>query len=177
MAEINGPDVSSWQHPGGAAIDWAAVRAAGQPFAFVKATEDTTYANPYFATDWAAIKAAGMFRGSYHFARPASPAVDQANYFISRAGPSRQPGDLPPVLDLEDTGGLPPPALVAWTQAFLSRVQALTGRAPMIYISPNFWVNAMGDSHAFTSYPLWIARWTSAATPDPGAYMVDTQPW
>ena len=34
-----GPDVASYQHPGGAAIDWAQVAASGQTFAIVKATE------------------------------------------------------------------------------------------------------------------------------------------
>lgn len=167
LAEIAGPDVSSWQHPSGASLDWRAVRAAGHPFAFVKATEDTSYTNPYFAADWAAVHASGMDRGAYHFAQPASPALGQANYFAAVVGSVQSAGDLPPVLDLEVTGGLSPPDLVTWTHTFLSRVQALTGRTPMIYFSPNFWINAMGDSHEFTNYPLWIARWTSASDPFP----------
>jgi lysozyme len=162
-----GPDVSSWQHPGNASIDWSQVKAAGIPFAFIKATEDTNYQNGYFPGDWASVRANGMYRGAYHFARPATSATAQADYFVSYAGRSRLQGDLPPVLDLEDNGKLPPTALIAWTHAFLSRVQELTGRTAMIYVSPNFWINAMGDSHEFTNYPLWIARWTSAATPDP----------
>ena len=46
-----GPDVSRWQHPNGAKIDWAQVAAAGSTFAIVKATESSSYTNPYFATD------------------------------------------------------------------------------------------------------------------------------
>src|SRR5512135_2931413 len=38
-----GPDVSGWQHPAGAAINWAKVRAAGASFAFVKVSEGTGY--------------------------------------------------------------------------------------------------------------------------------------
>lgn len=167
LADITGPDVSSWQHPNGASIDWSMVRAASHPFAFVKATEDTTYTNPYFASDWAAIHAASMDRGAYHFARPASSAFNQANYFAAVVGDTHEKGDLPPVLDLEDSGGLSPANLVTWTHTFLSRVQALLGRTPMIYASPNFWINAMGNSTQFTAYPLWIARWTTATTPDP----------
>jgi lysozyme len=173
LADTTGPDVSSWQHPksqqypNGAPINWTQVRGDGRTFAFVKATEDTTYTNPYFASDWPATKAAGLYRGAYHFARPASSALDQAAYFANAIGNQQEAGDLPPVLDLEDTGGLAPPDLVAWTRTFLTRLQDITGRIPMIYVSPNFWTNAMGDSHQFTGYPLWIARWTSASNPYP----------
>lgn len=165
LAAITGPDVSSWQHANGASISWGAVKAAGHSFAFVKATEDTTYTNPSFAADWKAVAAAGMNRGAYHYARPASPAVDQANYFITVVGNTREPGDLPPALDLEETGGLSPAALIAWTHTFLATVQSLTGRTPIIYSYPSFWRNSMADSTAFTTYPLWIADWTGTATP------------
>jgi GH25 family lysozyme M1 (1,4-beta-N-acetylmuramidase) len=89
LAAFIGPDVSNWQHPSGASINWTLVKAAGHSFAFVKATEDTTYTNSYFAADWKAIQAAGMDRGAYHFAQPSSSpnsAVNQANHFISVVG-------------------------------------------------------------------------------------------
>ena len=167
LAAFIGPDVSNWQHPSGASINWTLVKAAGHSFAFVKATEDTTYTNSYFAADWKAIAAAGMDRGPYHFARPGSTssAAAQAAYFASVVGNMGHPGDLPPVLDLEDTGGLSPANLIAWTQSFLSTTQSLTNRVPMIYASPNFWRTYMNNSTAFTAYPLWIAQWTSATTP------------
>ena len=50
-AVITGVDVASYQHPGGAAIDWGQVRSAGHRFAYVKASEGTSYTNPYFAQD------------------------------------------------------------------------------------------------------------------------------
>src|SRR5215475_3414013 len=55
---LTGPDVSSWNHPNGAPISWGQVAAAGNSFAFVKATEGPTtvggsfYTNPYFAGDF-----------------------------------------------------------------------------------------------------------------------------
>jgi len=171
LAASSGPDVSSWQHPNGASINWTLVKASGHSFAFVKATEDTTYTNPYFAGDWQGMKAAGINHGAYHFARPANPAAAQANYFISVVGRTQAAGDLPPALDLEDNGGLAPGALVIWTQTFLSTVQSLTGRVPIIYASPNFWRTSMGNSTAFTGYPLWLAQWAAAPTfPLPGGW-------
>ncbi|NCY16106.1 MAG: glycoside hydrolase, partial [Actinobacteria bacterium] len=88
-ALITGVDVASYQHPGGAPIDWVKVRSAGHRYALVKATEGTTYTNPYFNADWTGAAAAGLYRGAYHYARPALPitsALDQARYFVSKAG-------------------------------------------------------------------------------------------
>ena len=174
LGASSGPDVSSYQHPSGASINWTLVKASGHSFAFVKATEATYYTNPYFNADWKSMKAAGIDHGAYHFARPNSipnSAFDQANYFISVVGTTQAPGDLPPALDLEDNGGLAPAALVSWSQTFLSTVQSLTGRAPIIYASPYFWRTSMGNSIAFASYPLWLAQWAAAPTfPLPGGW-------
>lgn len=167
LASITGPDVSSYQHPNGASIDWYQVKAAGHSFAFVKATESTSYTNRYFAGDWAGIAAAGMDRGAYHYADPSASAVDQANHFIAVTGDTRESGDLPPVLDLEATGGLAPAQLVTWTHDFLNRVQVLTGRTPIIYSYPYFWKTSMANSTEFSAagYPLWLADYTGRATP------------
>ena len=165
-ASLTGPDVASYQHPRGAAINWPAVRSSGQSFAFVKATESTGYTNPYFAGDWKGIASAGLYRGAYHFARPnatAGSATAQADFFAATIGGQRLTGTLPPVLDLEDNGGLGPADLQAWVQTFLTELQTQTGRVPMIYTYPNFWQTRMASSMAFTRYPLWIAHYGVSA--------------
>ena len=43
VSNVTGPDVSAWNHPGGAAIDWNQVAASGQSFAIIKATEGEDY--------------------------------------------------------------------------------------------------------------------------------------
>jgi len=167
-----GPDVSGWQHTGGN-IDWAAVAASGVSFTFVKATEGLNggtipYTNPNFARDFAGAGNNGLYRGAYHFARPALPlstAVDQARHFVSVTGAMNNALDLPPVLDLEVTGDLAPTDLIAWTTTWLTAVQNLTGRQPMIYSGPSFWYSAMANTTALNTYPLWIARWNN--NPDP----------
>ena len=167
-ASITGPDVSGWQHPSGAAINWGAVKADGQSFTFVKATEGNFYQNPYFSSDWSGSLSAGLVRGAYHFARPsttAGSAVAQANYFVAKAGTQDTAGTLPPVLDLEVSGGLSSSQLITWTAAWLARVQALTGRKPIIYSYPYFWTSNMANTTAFSSYPLWIAGYSSEPGP------------
>jgi GH25 family lysozyme M1 (1,4-beta-N-acetylmuramidase) len=170
-AGLSGPDIASYQHPSGAAIDWAAVRNSGQRWVFVKATEGTTYTNPYFASDWRQSSAAGLYRGAYHYARPsaaAGSASAQAQAFANTIGPQQVAGTLPPILDLEESGGLSPAALVGWTHDFLTALQSATGRTPMIYTYPSFWRNAMGSSADFTAYPLWIASYGTSSPPTLG---------
>jgi len=169
---IDGPDVSAYQHPGGASINWGAVARSGREFAIVKATESTWYVNKYFRADYAGIRKAGMVRGSYHFARPSRPvgpsALAQSRFYVAHIGASDTTATLPPALDLEVTGGLSRTALITWAQDFLLDVRRLTGRTPMIYTYPWFWRYAVGDAAAFARYPLWMAAYRGT-TPDAAA--------
>ena len=169
LAFADGIDVSHWQ----GSINWSKVKASGKQFAFMKATESTTYTDTAFATNWAGAASVGIYRGAYHFARPstaAGSAVKQADYFVSRVGSFQGAGILPPVLDLEATGGLGVTALRTWTQAWLTRVEQLTGRVPILYFSPSFWETNLGNSKAFTRYPLWIAHYTTGSPRVPGGW-------
>jgi lysozyme len=166
-ANVNGPDVSSWQHDGGRLIDWFAVRASGHEFAMVKATEGLDYVNPFFVPDTLAMRVAGVARGNYNYARPELPPEPQAAFFAATiVGVNGPPGDLPPVLDLEHSGGLPPGALIDWTHRFLNTVESLVHRRPIIYTYPNFWKTAMANTNQFTSYPLWIADYRGNPQPE-----------
>ena len=159
-----GIDVSSYQHPGSQPIDWAAVAASGQSFTIVKATESTDYTNPYLAADVTWARTSGLVVGLYHYARPEISPTAQADLFAQQV--NRVAGtQLPPVLDLESTGGLSSAALIGWTSAFLTRLRSDTGRVPMIYSGPYFWSTAMAGTLAFGRYPLWEAHYTTAAQP------------
>jgi GH25 family lysozyme M1 (1,4-beta-N-acetylmuramidase) len=165
-APVMGPDVSGWQHPNGAAIDWGKVRAAGNSFVIVKATEGDHYTNPYYASDVKAARAAKLIVGAYAFARPALPistATAQAKFLVATLGNVRTAGTLPPILDLESSGGLSSADLVTWTQQFLETVRAATGRTPILYSYPYFWPSTMGSTAAFGRYPLWLASYNKAA--------------
>ncbi len=169
LAYSDGIDISHWQ----GTVNWTKVRSDDITFAFLKATEGTTYADPTLATNWAGAERVGIYRAAYHFARPstaAGSAVRQARFFVSRTGTFDGVGDLPPVLDLEATGGLRPKALRAWVSTWLTTVEQLTGRTPVLYFSPYFWIDNLGDSTAFTRYPLWIAHYTTERPMVPGGW-------
>src|SRR4051794_13007735 len=172
-AALSGADVSHYQHPNGTGINWAAVKASGQAFVFHKVTSGTTYTDPTFARDWRDAKAAGLIVGGYHYARPsatAGSAAAQARYFVHVLGTTRHPGELPPVLDIETSGGLKPAQLIAWTSTFLKTVRSLTGRNAIVYSYPSFWRNAMASTKAFQAYPLWGACYCSSPTTFNGAW-------
>lgn len=168
-AMVPGVDTSNWQHS--TSLNWTSVAHSGVKFAFLKATEGSFYSDPYFASDWTATASNGIYHGAYHFARPSvGSGVSQAKYFVSRLPPQNTRGTLPPVLDLEATGGLSPSQLVTWTTQWLQEVSALTGRTPMIYVSPAFWAERLGNSTSFHSYPLWIANYGVSSPQVPGGW-------
>ena len=165
--DLHGIDVSNWQ----GAINWSKVAASGVRFAFLKASQGTTYTDPTYATNHSAARAAGVRVGAYHFAVPkgstwagiTANATTQADYFIATAHPAAS--DLRPVLDVERTGGLTPAQLVRWTNAFVSRVAALVHARPIVYTSPYFWQTELGDSQSTAVVAdLWIADWTTASS-------------
>ncbi len=170
-ADVLGIDVSRYQH--NPSIDWGAVDRDGVGFAFIKATEGVGYTNAYYSADAKASAAAGIYRGAYHFARPdtrTGDAAAEARYFAGVVGSQRVAGTLPPVLDLEASGGLSVSALTAWTTTWLTTVEQLTGRTPIIYVSPSFWEHYLGNSRAFARYPLWIAHYGVSAPRVPGGW-------
>ncbi len=164
-----GLDVSNWN----GAIKWGKVAGAGYRFVFGKATEGTTFVDGTYSTNRSGAEAAGLVFGGYHFARPAgtslaaatASAIAQAEHFLSVADP--QPGELPPVLDLEKTGNLPAKLLRAWTEAWVAEISARLGVQPFVYSSPAFWQEHLGNSPAVAAAGalLWIAHWTSASAP------------
>lgn len=165
---FEGIDVSHWQ----GTIDFGAVAASGIRFAFAKATEGKTFDDPNYATFRADAKAAGLAFGAYHYAKPdtsTSDAVTEADHFIDTALPAS--GDLLPVIDLEDAGGLSNTKLIAWVWDFLDQVLARTGVHALIYTSPSFWETHMNDTDEFANggYSLlWIAHWFAPTPTVPG---------
>jgi lysozyme len=164
---IWGPDVSNYQHPFGAAINWYSVRAQGARFAFVKESEGNNYVNPYASADIRGARAAGLYVAPYHFGRPRLPistAASDARLFAAQIGNVRVAGYLPPVLDIETNGGLSAANVTAWTRTFMTTLQSAIGRPPMIYSGSWFWRGYMGNPAGFSQYNVWIADYEPANT-------------
>jgi lysozyme len=152
---IHGIDLSKWQ----GRVDWAAIRAAGTQFAFIKATEGGDHVDPKFLDHWYAAKRAGIPRGAYHFVYWCRPAHEQAEWF--RQNVPQDPDALPPVLDLEWNGHsrtcprkVSREEALAMTHTMLDAMEAHTGKRPIIYTDITFHAEVLEG--AFDDYPYWV---------------------
>ncbi|MCK7622452.1 peptidoglycan-binding protein [Streptomyces sp. RS10V-4] len=172
---VRGLDVSAYQET----VDWAAVAADGASFAYVKATEGTSYISSRFAQQYDGAAAVGLIRGAYHFARPDKSSGDaQADYFVDHGGAWRPDGrTLPGVLDVEATPGLPacygvsPAATVRWIASFDDEYRRRTGRHPVINTNASWWSQCTGNSTAFAATNLlWVGSYTGTPHPLPSGW-------
>lgn len=166
-AAVEGVDVSS--HNG--SVSWSTLWNSGVRFAYVKATESTSYTNPSFAQQYNGSYNAGMIRGAYHFATPdTSSGATQATYFAGHGGGWSKDGrTLPGALDMEYNPygstcyGLTPAGLVNWMKDWFATYKARTGRDAVLYTSTGWWKQCTGNSTAFGAVnPLWIPRYGSS---------------
>lgn len=158
---IPGIDVSNWN----GFVDWNQVAGAGVQFAFAKASEGTSYSDPFFPRNWGEMKRVGLVRGAYHFARPDLNEPEAEAAFFLRHIPSLEPGDIL-VVDMEVGQG----NLLSWTARFLTAVQAVTGFRPMIYSGDWFMAPHGLEDASLGSYGLWIAAYQSTPPPPPAGW-------
>ncbi|OAQ42148.1 glycoside hydrolase [Pedobacter psychrophilus] len=153
---VHGIDVSSYQSK----IDWQKVNAMEFNgikinFAFIKATEGVTLVDPYFQRNWRESKKSGVIRGAYHYFKPKKSGIWQARFFLQTL--KVEAGDLPPVVDIEESAGLSPDELVPNLQDFLDEVERKTKVKPIIYTGYQFYKENLKGN--FNDYPLWIAHY------------------
>jgi len=179
VTQTSGADVSGYQGN----VNWSSAASAGARFVYIKATEGTSYTNPYFAQQYNGSYNQGLIRGAYHFALPGnSSGTTQANYFVDHGGGWSADGKtLPPALDMEYNPygatcyGLSASAMVTWVRDFSNRVHARTNRYPIIYTSTSWWSQCTGNNSSFGSTnPLWIPRYGSSVGTLPAGWSYQT---
>lgn len=161
---LPGIDISRYQQK----IDWGAVTASGVQFCFIKATEGARDVDVAFQRHWDAAATAGLIRGAYHFFRPQIPVSAQADLFTSTIG-ELQPGDLPPALDLEGTAGwtgIPPASRASLALKMLEAMESSLRVTPIVYMSPWFATEMLNSTAALVRFPIWIAQYTQAQSPN-----------
>lgn len=155
---LDGIDVSYWQQN----IDWAKVKAAGKKYAIMRATH-AMKVDTKFDYNWKECHAKGLHCGVYQFFEPADDPIAQADLMLGMMG-KLQPGDLPPVIDVESTVGATPTQLSAAVGKWIAHVEKATGVKPIIYSGAYFWEGNVKSS-AFKAYPLWHPQYTTASCP------------
>lgn len=155
---IHGIDIS--HHQG--SIDWHRLRNAlvlNNPirFVFIKATEGDSHLDTKFRDNFTNAKEAGFIRGAYHFWSNQSSPRRQAYYFMAMV--KLEPGDLPPVLDVEiKPMGISTEEFQRNILAWLHIIEDAYQVKPIIYTNYNFKQKYLNDAR-FDSYPYWIAHY------------------
>jgi len=173
---VQGLDVSGWQTTDAAhsasSVNWSQQYAMGARFMYAKATEGNNFADASFSSQYTGATNAGLLRGAYHFALPGqSSAVAQADFFVNNGGGWTGDGkSMPPLLDIEYNPysalgntcyNFSQSAMVTWIKDFSNRVNARTGRLPMIYTTTDWWTQCTGNSSAFSNQPLHLAAYST----------------
>lgn len=165
VTEVSGVDLSKWQGD----IDFVKIKGAGKTYVFIKATQGGGDVDPDYTRNLQNARAAGLATGSYHFyMTDYKPEVQFANF--SRHV-SIQPGDLPPVVDIEVLSNNSQPNIAGELKLFLSLLEKAYGVKPIIYSGENF---ANKYLAGFANYPLWLAEYNKDKTP---TLPLDWQKW
>lgn len=166
-----GVDVSRYQY----VIEWPLVPHDQVQFAFIRATQGTTYVDSYFMPNRDGAWSAGIPAGFYHFAEVFKPWRDNLDNFCFAVQKLRST-DLPPVLDLENESidaTCTPAETRDWAQQWLETCQDRLGKRPLLYTGISF-LKEHVDKGAGLSYyaDLWASRWS---TEEPE--VLETQEW
>jgi lysozyme len=163
---VHGLDISHYQEK----VNWATLCSSktdstGLSFVFIRSTMGSDRTDNTFKENWRAAKKAGLVRAPYHYFDPRQNATLQARNYLRNT--RIEPGDLPPVLDIEVKRLRRKKDVVAFQNAvsvWLKLVEKATGSRPIIYSAYTFYHDYLATK--FSNYPVWIAYYNPATTPE-----------
>lgn len=150
---VRGVDVSAYQGD----IDWSVLSKEGIDFAFIKATEGSTFVDRKFQQNITDALKQDIYVGAYHFFSFESGGATQAANFITTV--PRNDKMLPPVIDLEFYSGNeddPPERakIEKELKAMLTALEQHYGKKPIIYATEKSYETYLdGD---YKEYDIWI---------------------
>lgn len=150
---VKGVDVSSYQGE----INWKELSGENISFAFIKATEGSSFVDKKFAYNFDEAQKTHLAVGAYHFFSYDSAGATQAENFIDTVKPYE--GMLPPVIDLEFYGDkeMNPPRreyVDSQLKAMLQILEDHYGQKPIIYATEKSY--ALYLSGDYDDYDIWI---------------------
>ena len=153
---VMGIDVSHYQPD----VDWETVRSSVS-FVFIKATDSLQGLDPRFASHWEGARKAGIPRGAYHFFHPKHAVDAQVANFTRHL--KSDPGELPPVVDVEEFRdeyqSFSCEQLAEMLKRFSQGVEKELGRKPMIYTNSQTWKSSFCAQPYLVDHPLWLAEY------------------
>lgn len=153
----DGIDVSNWQ----GYISYDRVKSSGIDIVYIKASQGTTFKDPYMEYNYSQAKANGLKVGFYHFltATNETEAQRQAEFFVSVIAGKEV--DCKLAMDFEQfNGGITVAEIRRISNVFLETVKQLSGKEVIVYSNLSDAQNVFGQEIA-NRYPLWIAYYGS----------------
>ena len=152
---LKGVDVSAHQGH----IQWHILKEQNVRFAFIKATEGSSWVDKQFVYNFASAQEVGIYVGAYHFFSFDSAGHTQAANFIENVPYSPYTKMLPPVVDIEFYGtkaSNPPNAESVYSEldTLLALLEKHYRIKPIIYTTPSFYDMYLRERYG--EYPLWI---------------------
>jgi lysozyme len=143
---VRGVDVSAFQ----GTIDWPVLAGSDLDFAYVKATEGSSFVDQEFTHNWVGAADAGLLVGAYHF------LSFEAAHVIDTVPAD---GDLPVAIDVEYYGEYvenPPSAdeVHAILDPLIERITERYGIPPVLYATPEAYDAYLEG--AYPQCPIWI---------------------
>lgn len=149
---IRGIDIS--HHQGN--INWKELEKENISFIFIKATEGGNFKDPKFKENWDHAKSSKYAVGAYHFYSLCKTGTEQADNFI--ASVPKEPGSLPPVIDLEFGGNCKAEKskdqVIREIQDYIDKMKDHYGEPPIIYVTTDFYTIYLINN--FKECPIWI---------------------
>jgi len=161
MTYTPGIDISAWQDNDNTPqqIDWQKAADKGTKFAFIRCCNGFT-PDSDFEYNWREARRVGILRGAYIFHDYRVTPSGQAEFFAARL--KDDPGELPPVLDIEKYW-TPYPTRAGWLSAISIMVETLkkAGHPRVIFYSnPDIILNTLSPiPNELLALPLWIAHY------------------
>lgn len=121
-------------------------------FAFIRATKSDSLVDSLYQGYYNEAKKLGILCGTYHFLTDTVSGKVQAELFLAHA--KLQPGDLPPVLDVE----IDSPEIVTKASEWLEIVEKECGVKAIIYTNMHVYNNRIKNSPSLNHHDLWLAK-------------------
>lgn len=149
-----GIDISHYQ----GSINWDTLISSDHKinYIFIRASMGADGQDYHFKRNWKKSKEKNYLRGAYHYYRPNENSVTQFRNFSNIV--KLEPGDLPPVLDIEEMSKYGTENLIAGVLNWLKLAEEHYGVIPIVYTGSNFYKRYLRGR--IELYPLWIAAYS-----------------
>ena len=121
-------------------------------FAFIRVSKSDSLVDSLYLKNYNEAKKHGIPCGAYHFLTDTVSGKVQAELFLAHA--KLEPGDLPPVLDVE----IDSPEIATKAREWLEIVEKECGVKAIIYTNLHVYNNRIKNCPSLNPYDLWLAK-------------------